>query len=172
MADKYLVRKSLAILGLVSVLALSITGVAEAASTASSAPTSSRLPIVAVNAARFAPPGFSTDLSQAIALAKATPAMQALHAHEHPLRIKPALWVYSPRHWYIQFDYRGKTVAEVDVSSSGRVEGVWTGPAAVAPWAHGNYSPKFDAWWVVVPFALLFILPFLDIRRLWRMELL
>jgi hypothetical protein len=161
----------LAIFGLVSALLLSLAGVAEA-STGTSAPTSSQYPIQAVNAARFEPPGFSIDLSQAVALAKATREMQALHAHEHPLQIKPALWVFSPRHWYIQFAFHGKTVAEVDVSASGRVEGVWTGPEAVAPWAHGNYSPDFDLWWVVVPFALLFILPFIDIRRLWRLALL
>ena len=44
---------------------------------------------------------------------------------------------------------------------------VWTGPLAIAFYAHGNYSPLFDSWWVVVPFSLLFLVPFLDPRR-WR----
>src|SRR5947209_5734927 len=167
-----MVRKSLAILGLVSVLLLSIASVADAAPTVSSAPTRFLYPIETVKSAKLVPPGFSTNVNQAISLAEATPEMQALHRHEHPLQIKPALWVFNPSHWYIQFAYRGKTVAEVDVSPSGRVEGVWTGPEAVAPWAHGNYAPQFDLWWVVVPFALLFILPFIDIRRLWRLALL
>lgn len=163
-----MVRKSLAIFGLVSVLALSVAGVADAAPTAPS----SQSPIQAVNAAAFKPPGFSLDLSQAIARAEATPEMQSLHAHEHPLQVRPALWVFNPRHWYIQFAYHGKIAAEVDVTSSGQVAGVWTGPEAIAPWAHGNYSPQFDAWWVVVPFALLFLLPFVDLKRLFRLALL
>lgn len=133
------------------------------------APSSLAVATVAPPSDTVRPPGFSTDALQAIAAAKRTPQMQALHRREHPLVFEPNVWVYVPRHWFIQFAYHGKTVAEVDVSPAGRVQGVWTGPLAIASYAHGHYAPIFDSWWIVVPFSLIFLLPFLDPRRLWRL---
>jgi hypothetical protein len=163
------VRSLLAAFVLTLTLLLAAPELAGAApSTASNAPTTYGYAIELVRSATIPPPGFSSNANQAIAAAKATPAMQAIHRREHPLQITPAVWVYPPAHWFIDFSYRGKVVAEVDVSPKGRVEGVWTGAAAITPYAHGNYSPLFDAWWVVVPFAVMFVLPFLDPRRLRR----
>jgi hypothetical protein len=139
------------------------------ASAANNAPTSLAVAVVPVVSGTARPPGFSADAFQAVAAAKATPQMQALHRREHPLHIDPGLWVYAPRHWYIQFSYHGQVVAEVDVGPTGHVLGVWTGPAATASYAHGHYAPVFDSWWVIVPFSLVFLLPFLDLRRLWRL---
>ncbi len=111
------------------------------------------------------PPGFTSTAAQAIIAAKAAPAMQALHRREHPLFVQAFVW--DQAHWWINF-YRGDhTAAVVDVSPAGRVTGVWIGPYAFAVYTHGNYNPLFDRWYVVVPFALLFLVPFVDWRR-WR----
>ncbi len=42
---------------------------------------------------------------------------------------------------------------------------VWTGPLAGAPYARGDFATAFGVWWVLVPFSLLFLVPFLDSAR-------
>jgi hypothetical protein len=98
--------------------------------------------------------------------AESTKTMLALHRREHPLTVIPLVWAY--RHWMVDFYYNRHLVAEAEVSAGGRVTGVYTGPAAIAVYARGHFLPQFDAWWVIAPFSLLFLLPFLDFRRLWR----
>ncbi len=46
---------------------------------------------------------------------------------------------------------------------------MWTGPQATAPFAHGGFSWAVTNWIVLLPASLLFLLPFLDPRRLRRM---
>jgi hypothetical protein len=123
-------------------------------------------PIYKVASMSFRPPGFTADAAQAVAAAEKNRQMLAIHAKQHPLHVIPTFWV--ARRWMIQFVYHGKQIAEVDVSRVGRVTGVWTGPLVTALYARGNYATPFGVWWVLVPFSLLFLLPFLDIRRLWR----
>jgi hypothetical protein len=123
---------------------------------------------VSSNAVR--PPGFTTNANQAIAVAKTSRTMQALHRREHPLSIFVKVWLGGgPHYWYIAFGYHKAIVAEVDVSPRGRLLHTWTGPLAIAPYARGGYALMFASWWVAVPFSVLFLLPFLDPRRLRRM---
>ena len=70
--------------------------------------------------------------------------------------------------WLVDFTYGTRLVAEVVVSRGGRVTAVWTGPLARAIYARGDFATLFGSWWVLVPFSLLFLLPFLDPRRPWR----
>jgi len=149
-----------------SAIAASLTTLALAPAVAH-ASTGVGLPIVSPSSATVAPPGFSSNADQAMAAAKATSTMRAIHAREHPLFIKP--WVWGTRKWFVTFAYRDKVVAEVDVSPSGRVMHVWTGPLALAVYGRGHFAPTFDSAWVLVPFCLMFALPFLDPRRLRRM---
>jgi hypothetical protein len=69
----------------------------------------------------------------------------------------------------VDFYYQRHLVAEAEVTSAGRVTGVYTGPVAIAVYARGHFLPLFDSPWVVGLFSLLFLLPFVDPRRLWRM---
>jgi hypothetical protein len=46
---------------------------------------------------------------------------------------------------------------------------VWTGPLALAVYARGDFATLFGSAWILVPFSLLFLVPFLDPRRPWRM---
>jgi hypothetical protein len=127
------------------------------------------LPYAPVQSLTVRPGGFATTAADAEAAAKATATMQSIHRRMHPLLVTPFVW--SGSYWAIEFEYRGRVVAEVDVSRRGRVLHVWTGPLASAVFARGHYAPVFDSAWVVVPFLVLFLLPFLNLRRLrsWRL---
>ena len=46
---------------------------------------------------------------------------------------------------------------------------MWTGPLARAVYARGHFAPLFSSPWVLIPFSLLFLVPFLDPRRLRRL---
>jgi hypothetical protein len=163
------VRRTIAISSLLAALLFSVPAGARAASPDRfSAAANVLLPVYRVASPTVPPPGFSTNSEQAIAAAKTSPRMQALHRREHPLLIVPYVWEHAPLHWYVTFAYRGRVVAEVDLSPAARVEAVWTGPLAIATYARGHYAGLFDSWWIVVPSCLLFLLPFLDPRRLRR----
>ncbi|MHB8658505.1 MAG: hypothetical protein ACYC91_11215 [Solirubrobacteraceae bacterium] len=125
------------------------------------------LPIVAATSPDVPPPGFTSTASQAIAAAEHDSRLVALHRRIHPLFVQAFIWARV--HWWINVFRGNRTVAEVDVSPSGRVTAVWTGRLALTVYGRGHYSPLFDSWYVVVPFCLLFLLPFLDVRRLRRL---
>jgi hypothetical protein len=155
---KNVMRKGAAACGLV--LALVLVPAAGAGATESVG-----LPVHSPASTTVPPPGFTSNSQQAIQAAATTSTMRALHAQMHPMFVQPLIW--NGNHWFITFSYRGKLVAEVDVSPSAHVTAVWTGPLAIASYARGNYSPLFDSWWIVVPFSLLFLVPFVNPRR-WR----
>ena len=156
---------------LVGALVLCLPGSALASSGSSSAPGSSAsgvaLPLNGPPSPTTPPRGFSTDARQAIKAAEVNGTMLAIHAREHPLTIE--VWVWNGSQWFVDFSYRGKRVAEVVETPAARVTHVWTGPLAVAVYARGDFAPLFGSAWVLVPFSLLFLVPFLDPRRLWRM---
>jgi len=139
-------------------------------SSSSTATTGVGLPLTSVVSATTPPPGFSSNARQAMQAAEATPTMIALHAREHPLHVMPLIW--EGRNWYVDFSYRGARVAEVVETGGARVEKVWTGPLASAVYARGDFATLFGSAWVLVPFSLLFLIPFLDPRRpLWMLHL-
>ena len=111
---------------------------------------------------------FSSSAGQAVRAAEHTSVLQALHRRMHPLGVYP--FVYRSQHpdWYIEFTYHDRIVGSANVSRDGRVTGAWTGPQAMAPYAHGNFSWSVTNWVVLLPASLLFLLPFLDPRRLRR----
>lgn len=125
------------------------------------------LPLQRVPSLAYVPPGFSTSGGQAVAAAEATREMQALHRTHHPLVFQAAVWAGS--RWETDFYFKGRLLAEVDVSPSGRVTAIWTGPLALDYAARGHFSGLFDSPWVVLSFGLLFLLPFVDWRRPFRL---
>ena len=123
------------------------------------------MPLVSPPSGTVRPPGFTSTAQQAMKAAEATPGMQALHVRVHPLDVRALVWNTTTPSWWVDFSKGGRILAEVDLDPQGRVTHVWTGPEALATYARGNYSPLFDNWWVVVPFALAFLVPFLNLRR-------
>ena len=123
------------------------------------------------------PGGFTTNGYQALASAEASAEMQAIHSKYQgtcacatPLKWVVQIWFGRPvPYWLVYFLYKNKPIAEVDVSPFGRVLHVWTGPLAITPWARGNYGRLFDSPWVFIPFVLMFLVPFVDPRRPFRM---
>ncbi|HEY5317507.1 MAG TPA: hypothetical protein VIJ20_05970, partial [Solirubrobacteraceae bacterium] len=166
-------RKLIAAGALVIALLLCLPGAALAGSSSPSSPSTSSasggvaLLLTGPPSATTPPAGFSTDSRQAIKAAEANATMDSIHAREHPLSIE--VWVYGGENWFVDFAYRGKRVAEVVETPSARVTHVWTGPLAVAIYARGDFAPLFGSAWILIPFSLLFLLPFLDPRRPWRM---
>lgn len=125
------------------------------------------LPLTAPASATTPPPGFTSTSNQAMAAAEANRTMLAIHARQHPLSV--VVWVWAGTNWYVDFSYRGHRVAEVVETPAAHVTKVWTGPLAITTYARGDFAPLFGDAWVLVPFSLLFLLPFLDPRRPWRM---
>jgi hypothetical protein len=134
------------------------------------APSGDGLPEWHVTTLTMRPPGLSTTALQAMKAAEASSTMQSLHRRDHPLTVVPLVWEF--RRWMVDFYYQNRLVAEAEVTGAGRVMGVYTGPVAQAVYARGHFLPLFDSWWVVGTFSLLFLLPFVAIRRLWRLALL
>ena len=114
------------------------------------------------------PQGFQTSARQAMMAVEHDPTLVALHRQMHPLHVVPYVWRTVHPYWYVVMSYRGKIVASANVSPQGRVTGVWTGLQAGAPYSHGNLAAVLDAWWVMLPASLLFMLVFFDPRRLRR----
>jgi Glycosyltransferase family 87 len=131
------------------------------------APTGDGLPEWHVTTLTVPPPGLATTALQASRAAEATPRMQALHRRQHPLTVVPL--DFEGQHWMVDFYYQRHLVAEAEVTSAGRVTGVYTGPVAIAVYARGHFLPLFDSWWVVGTFSVLFLLPFLAVGRRWRL---
>jgi hypothetical protein len=115
------------------------------------------------------PLGWGSSARQAITAAEHNGTLIALHRRQHPLRVLPFVWRAQHPYWYVEFFYRGKIVADADVSPAGKVTGVWTGPQAWAPYAHGNQASILSTWMLLLPTSLLFLLPFFDPRRLRRL---
>jgi Glycosyltransferase family 87 len=161
------VRYVIATVALLFALAIPPAALATSGST-SSAASSLAEPLTGIPNYGYTPPGFTSTGGQAVAAAEANPTMQALHRHMHPLYVKPLVW--SGALWSVEFAYGPRIVAEVDETPNGHVTKVWTGPVAAAVWARGHYGGIFDSPWIIVPFALMFLVPFLDLRRLVRLR--
>jgi hypothetical protein len=128
-------------------------------------------PMAEVDSMSSIPVGFSVTAGQAIAAAEHTPVMQALHRRIHPLHVYPYVWRATHPYWYVVFTHGAdlKIAAVANVSTKGKVTGVWTGRQAGAAYAHGGWSWSVTEWWIFVPAGLLFMVAFLDPRRLLRM---
>jgi Glycosyltransferase family 87 len=158
------VRIAIATVALLVALASPSVALASSPSQAIASSNSLQEPLAAIPYDGYTPAGFTSTGKQAVAAAEANSTMQALHRHMHPLFVKPMVW--SGQIWAVEFAYGPRIVAEVDETRNAHVTRVWTGPLAAAVWARGHYAPIFDSPWVVIPFALFFLIPFLDVRRL------
>ena len=135
------------------------------------APVASAAPLVTTPEHPDRPPdGFVVTPREARQTADGVGSVMRARA-EHPgLRGTLVIPLYRPGPRY-EVTYRLGEKALVDVhvhGRSGRVLEVWTGPQADTILARG-YEPTIgrsqNAWYVWLPLALLFLLPFFDFRR-------
>ncbi|WP_445150219.1 hypothetical protein [Baekduia sp. Peel2402] len=114
------------------------------------------------------PPGFSTSAQQVFEITKRQPEVRRLLAEHPEAQIQPS--IHSGALWDVQVVGEGdRPLADLDIARDGRVLHVWTGIAAGSYMARGHHLPSFERPWVWLTFAVLFLVPFVDVRRLRRM---
>ena len=155
---------------IVALLSLTVLVCAAAPAVASAAtagpPPDVAPPLFIDNAWHTVPPGFKITPDQALAAAKRSPKMLAIHRVHHPLQFQVYEWVRS--HYEIFFYYRGKQIADQIVLDNGALGPTYTGPLMIASYARGHYGQIFDSPWVLGSFTAMFLLPLLLLRgRRW-----
>lgn len=123
-------------------------------------------PVSAPESLTQPPPGFTTSARRAMVIGERVPQIRDLRRRHPGMRVDPQ--VFGGVRWELSYGVSGRVVAEVDITGDGRVLAVFEGPQAESYLARGHQGKLFDAPWVVLPFALLFLVPFVDLRRPWR----
>jgi hypothetical protein len=155
------------VVALLSLTVLVCAAAPAAASAATSGPPPDVAPPLFLDSAwSSVPAGFKITPKQAIAAAKRSPKMLAIHRTHHPLQFEVYEWVRS--HYEIFFYYQGKQIADQIVLDNGTLGPTYTGPLMIASYARGHYGQIFDSPWVLGPFTAMFLLPLLLLRgRRW-----
>jgi hypothetical protein len=128
------------------------------------------LPVLVPGSPDSRPAGFAISPRQARAVAEAQPAVREARREHASLRAKVVVPQYfGDRRYEVVYEAAGRVIADVHVAGrSGRLLELWTGPQADALLARG-YKPSVarsqNAWYVWLPLALLFVFPFVDLRR-------
>jgi hypothetical protein len=119
-----------------------------------------------------APAGFKVDASEAVDIANGTGAVrrEAGRQASQPLVAHP--FVFGDQYWLVRY-FRGsqeRVQAQLN-GRTGRVVGAWSGAElAWPPIAHGQHGPRARRLHkLMVIAALLFLLPFIDPRRPFRL---
>jgi len=112
-------------------------------------------------------PGIGYVNAQALAVAKRSAQLEAIHRTHHPLHFSIFVWLGD--HYEIYFTFHQKILADVIVSRSGRLGPTYTGPLILGVYARGGYGGAFfDTPWVLVPFTAMFLLGLAVLRtRSW-----
>ena len=122
------------------------------------------------------PPGFRVQPRKAVRMADALPEVQEAIAENGPVEKKvlvPLYYVRHPLRYEISYERGETTVADIHIDGrTGEIVEKWTGPQAAMLLARG-YSPSvggaLNLWYVWLPLAFLFVLPFVDPRRPFRL---
>src|SRR3954447_16189047 len=118
------------------------------------------------------PPGKRLNLKTVLAKGNATRTVKKMR-REHPKLKQLGYLDTSTGNWLIRYVIPKKELAEVDINdATGQVTDVWTGPQVLwgmARGAPGAFGRKINAPYIWLPLCVLFIVPFLDPRRLFRL---
>ena len=120
------------------------------------------------------PPGFQVTAGRAADVAARVPEVRRERA-KGPLERLVAVPGYGDDkyRWQVTYSRDGVGVVEVHVSGhSGRVLEVWTGPQVdfvLARKQKDQIGGAFNKAWVWIPLCVLFVAPFFDPRRPWRL---
>jgi hypothetical protein len=113
------------------------------------------------------PEGFATSAGDVVAITKARPEIRKILREHRRVEITPYVW--AGWRWEVDVQTREKALAEVEISPTGKVMKVWTGVQAQGFLSRGSLDPNFKKPWVWGVFAVLFLVPFVDVRRLRRL---
>jgi len=156
-------RSPLAAAALLAILSLGLLGGAptvDAASDLKEPPTQSK-----------PPSGFERSARQVIAIAARTDEVQAERRRRRGL--EPTAYTKGPGRWQVGYFAGDKERAQVIVDDrSGAVLEAWTGPQvawSMARGYEGAFGRKLNAPYVWIPLCVMFLLPFFDPRRPFRL---
>jgi hypothetical protein len=120
------------------------------------------------------PPGRRLTGNQVAAIAQRVPKIVA-ELRRHPGSY-PNVFLKGPGRWQVSFYDRSKPAKEIAqayvADATGRVTEAWTGPQVAWTMARGYpgaFGRKVNSPWVWIPLTLLFVVPFVDVRRPLRM---
>jgi hypothetical protein len=118
-----------------------------------------------------APAGYRLTPLQAIAIAERTPQVHGERTR-HP-HLVPGAYTNGPGRWQVSYFQGRKELAQVIVDDrSGAVVEAWTGYQVAWRMARGYpgaFGRRFNAIYVWLPLGVLFLLPFVDPRRPFRL---
>ena len=125
-------------------------------------------PLVSAPASQTVPPkGFTVNAIQAKGIASRLEVARKLGRRHRDMRVKA--WVWDHQAWAVDFYRGGKTYLEVFETPTGHVAISYTGIKAQYIQARMRFAGLFDSPWVFIPFGLMFLLPFVDPRRPFRL---
>ena len=121
-------------------------------------------------------PGFRLTPREAMRIADRLPVVRREIAKYGPVKkaaLVPLYYVRHPRRYEISYDTSDRAVADVHIDGvTGEVIEAWTGPQASMLLARG-YTPSvggaLNKSYIWLPLALLFVAPFVDPRRPFRL---
>jgi hypothetical protein len=119
-----------------------------------------------------APEGKRLNLKTVLAKGEATKTVREMRRKHRDLRALGYLDT-STGDWLIRYVIPGKELVEVDIDdATGQVTHVWTGPQVLWGMARGvpgAFGRKVNAAYIWLPLCVLFLLPFLDPKRPFRL---
>jgi Glycosyltransferase family 87 len=121
------------------------------------------------------PPGFRLTAGEAVDVAETVEEVKDQRAERGRLvgRVARPDYVADPFRWQVTYKRDGVDVVEVHVDGrTGRVLEVWTGPYVEFPLARpqaDKLAGTLNAAWIWIPLCLLFVAPFFDPRRPFRL---
>jgi hypothetical protein len=118
------------------------------------------------------PPGKRLSLKTVLAKGEATRTVKEMR-RKHPTLRALGYLDTSTGNWLIRYVIPGKELVEVDINdATGEVTNVWTGPQVLwgmARGVSGAFGRKLNAPYIWLPLCVLFLLPFFDPRRPFRL---
>jgi len=141
------------------------------AALACAAPVSAAPELTTPESQTVAPPGYELTAKRAIRIAARSETIRA--ERERHERFRPAAYTRGPGRWQVSWFDGGREVAQARVDDSlGIVLEAWTGHQvawSMARGYEGAFGRKLNAPYVWIPLCVLFLLPFVDPRRPFRL---
>jgi hypothetical protein len=114
-----------------------------------------------------APPGFALTAREAGAISRRDDKVRAARDRDPALR--PTAYTRGPGRWQVSWFAGGDEVVQVHVDDlTGGIVESWSGHQVawrMARGYEGAFGRKWNSPWILIPLGLLFLIPFVDVRR-------